>query len=65
MEQWFLEVDPKRAAIVRVQRVLMSYRTWYSKDKTLGTERSLNTRVMGVVVIQFLFPNRSVHLISG
>ena len=51
MEQWFLEVDPKRAAIVRVQRVLMSYRTWYSKDKTLGTERSLNTRVMGAVVI--------------
>lgn len=41
MEQWFLEVDPERAAIVRVQRVLMSYRTWYSKDKTLGTERDL------------------------
>lgn len=60
-----MEVDPKRAALVRVQRLLMSYRTWYSKDKTLGTERSLNTRVMGVVVIQFLFPNRGVRLISG
>lgn len=59
----FFESDPKRAAIVRVQRVLTSYRTWYSKDKTLATERSLKD--YGCGIIQFLFPNQRVHLISG